>query len=100
MNTDVLDPDTDVVVTAQLKRRLGIAQNKVSTAFGNEMSRLSRTLKNSQMHADLVTSLKGIRSILKVRSWAAVLAGPFFDAVVTVFSAYEFYEVCNSEVKL
>ena len=100
VNTDLLDPDTDVVVTAQLKRRLGIAQNKVSAAFGNDMSRLSRNLKNSQIYADLVTSLNGIKSILKVRSWVTVMAGPFFDAVVTAFSIYDLYQVRNSKVKL
>ena len=93
MQIDVLDDATKAANSDVLKGKLIDVKGRISTAFQRDVERgLASKFKNSQIYADLVTDLKGIKTWTKAAKWADVFAGPVFDAATVVVSAWQLAE--------
>ena len=96
MRTDVLDAATAATPDA-LKAKLLDAKSQISTAFQTDVTTGMSRFKNTQIYADLVTDLKGIKSWAKALKYADVFAGPLFDAATVAVSAWQLTEAIKSK---
>lgn len=78
LKTDVLDDATKAANSDVLKGKLLEGKGRISQAFQKDVKiGLSGKFKNTQIYADMVTELKGIKTWAKAAKWADVFAGPF-----------------------
>ena len=97
MQTDVLDDATKAVSSNVLKGKIIDAKGRISAAFQLDVETgLASSFKNTQIYADLVTDLQGVKTWVKAAKWADVLAGPVFDAATVAVSAWQLAEAIKS----
>ena len=91
MKTDVLGAAAAATPDA-LKAKLLASKNQISTAFQSDVTTGMSKCKNTQIYADLVTDLKGVKTWAKAIKYADVFAGPLFDAATVAVSAWQLAE--------
>lgn len=97
MKTDVLEAATAAATPDALKTRLLDAKSQISTAFQSDVTTGMSKFKNTQIYADLVTDLKGVKSWAKALKYADVFAGPLFDAATVAVSAWQLAEAIKGK---
>ena len=98
LKTDVLDDATKAANSNVLKGKLLEGKGRISQAFQKDVKiGLSGKFKNTQIYADMVTDLKGIKTWAKAAKWADVFAGPLFDAATVAVSAWQLAEAIKSK---
>ena len=90
MKTNVLESTTEG--SDALKGKLFDAKGKIGAAFQTDVTNGMWKFQSTQIYADLVTDLKGVKLWAKAAKWADVFAGPLFDAANVAVSAWQLVE--------
>ena len=90
MKTNVLETTTEG--SDALKGKLFDAKGKIGAAFQTDVTNGMWKFQSTQIYADLVTDLKGVKLWAKAAKWADVFAGPLFDAANVAVSAWQLVE--------
>eukprot|EP00795_Rhopilema_esculentum_P015537 gene15537-6800_t len=91
MKTNVLESISGSSSDA-LKGKLFDAKGRIGAAFQTDVTSGMSKFKSTQIYADLVTDLKGVKLWAKAAKWADVFAGPLFDAANVAVSAWQLVE--------
>eukprot|EP00795_Rhopilema_esculentum_P015536 gene15536-6799_t len=91
MKTNVLESISGSSSDA-LKGKLFDAKGRIGAAFQTDITSGMSKFKSTQIYADLVTDLKGVKLWAKAAKWADVFAGPLFDAANVAVSAWQLVE--------